>query len=470
MRQLEDASLDSTKQGFAACWLSPCGLRALCYAPLMPTCFVVMGFGKKTDYQSGRVLDLDKSYKNIIKPAAQAAGYECVRADEIPHAGNINVPMYQQLLSADVVVADVSTYNPNAFYELGVRHALRPRTTITIAEDKLVFPFDIGQIAIRKYHHMGEGIDYDEVERMKADLTEAIRTVGAQSSATDSPVYTFLQNLRPPVLAEKEAARAAAAPAPVPADQPTVRALMDQVDAATKRSDFATAKSLLTVVRSMMPNDAFVIQKLALATYKSKQPSVVDALNEALGMLEALSPASSTDTETLGLYGAVRKRLWEETKASPHLDKAIWALEKGFYVKNDYYNGINLAYMLNVRASLNAESAPAEAIADFVLAQRTRRKVLELCEALLTAERKPDRESEFWVKATMSQAYAGLGEDAKANALLDEAKKLDLAVPTPQATTPPAPVPVPQWMIDSTVEQLEKLRQLLQKSPLERIK
>src|SRR5215831_7698152 len=74
---------------------------------LMPTCFVVMGFGKKTDYPTGRVLDLDKSYRYIIKPAAEAAGYECVRADEIQHSGNINVPMYQQLLDADVVIADV---------------------------------------------------------------------------------------------------------------------------------------------------------------------------------------------------------------------------------------------------------------------------------------------------------------------------------------------------------------------------
>ena len=167
-----------------------------------------MGFGKKTDYQSGRVLDLDKSYKNIIKPAAQAAGYECIRADEIQHAGNINVPMYQQLLNADVVVADVSTYNPNAFYELGVRHALKPHTTITIAEDKLVFPFDIGQIAIRKYHHMGEGIDFDEVERMRADLSAAIKIVGGQAEC-DSPVYTFLKDLRPPAFAKAEAERAA---------------------------------------------------------------------------------------------------------------------------------------------------------------------------------------------------------------------------------------------------------------------
>ena len=59
--------------------------------------------------------------------------------------------MYEQLLTADVVIADVSTSNPNAFYELGVRHALRPYTTITIAEDKMMFPFDCHHLAIRKY-------------------------------------------------------------------------------------------------------------------------------------------------------------------------------------------------------------------------------------------------------------------------------------------------------------------------------
>ena len=163
----------------------------------MPTCFVVMGFGKKTDYPTGRVLDLDKSYKAIIKPAAEAAGYECTRADEIQHSGNINVPMYQQLLNADVVIADVSTYNPNAFYELGVRHALKPYTTITIAEDKLVFPFDVGQIAIRKYHHLGEGIDYDEVERMRHELRDAIMAVARKLRATARCTRSCATSIRP---------------------------------------------------------------------------------------------------------------------------------------------------------------------------------------------------------------------------------------------------------------------------------
>jgi len=440
----------------------------------MPTCFVVMGFGKKTDYPTGRVLDLDKSYKYIIKPAAEAAGYECIRADEIQHAGNINVPMYQQLLNADVVVADVSTYNPNAFYELGVRHALKPYTTITIAEDKLVFPFDVGQIAIRTYHHLGEGIDYGEVERMKGELQTAIKTVGAQA-ACDSPVYTFLKDLQPPAVGQAEAQRAAlaaqpAAPAP---DQPTVRALMDQVEAAFERSDFITAKSLLSVVRSMMPNDPFVIQKLALATYKSKLPTPVDALNEAWHILETLTPKTSTDVETLGLYGAVHKRLWDETKVPLHLDKAIWAHEKGFYVKNDYYNGVNLAYLLNVRAAQAGDTAPADAIADFILAQRTRQRVLQLCEAQLEAQRPPRGADEYWVKATMAEAYAGLGDNAKSNELLDAARKVDMSVPqldTKPSGAKPAQSAVPGWMIQSTEDQLARLRTLLAKSPLDRIK
>src|SRR5580692_1212067 len=154
------------------------------------TCFVVMGFGKKTDFQTGRVLDLNKSYQYMIKPAAESAGLECVRADEIVHAGLIDVPMYRQLLTADVVIADISTSNANAFYELGVRHALRPYSTITIAEDKMMFPFDVSHLSIQKYQHLGEGIDFGEVRRMHSVLVNALNTIlGAPKN--DSPVYTF---------------------------------------------------------------------------------------------------------------------------------------------------------------------------------------------------------------------------------------------------------------------------------------
>ena len=51
------------------------------------TCFVVMGFGKENGLRDRSCPDLDKTYRNIIKPAVMAAGLECIRADEIKHSG-----------------------------------------------------------------------------------------------------------------------------------------------------------------------------------------------------------------------------------------------------------------------------------------------------------------------------------------------------------------------------------------------
>jgi MAP3K TRAFs-binding domain len=431
------------------------------------TCFVVMGFGKKTDFETGRTLDLDKTYRTIIKPAVKAAGLECVRADEIVHSGLIDVPMYEQLLNADVVVADLSTSNKNAFYELGVRHALKPYTTIVICEDGIkTFPFDVNHVAVRQYHHMGEGIDFEEVERFRGVLADAIKEIyNRKPPQNDSPVYTFLNNLTPPALARAmhDVAEAAAKSAPDAvadggggADAATHSVLMQQVDKAQKEGDFTTAKVLLSTVRGMMkaadpnrPEDPYIIQRLALVTYKARQPTPQKALEEARALLETLNPVTSNDTETLGLWGAVHKRLWDETRDPAHLDEAVRGYERGFYLRNDYYNGINLAYLLNVRAA-NAQSR-AEAVADFVQAERVRREVLEICEKELK-EGGLSADGKYWVMATMAEAYLGIGDEAGARQKLDEA------------------VASADWMKESTREQMDKLRTLLADSPLKYLK
>ena len=181
-------------------------------------CFVVMGFGEKTDYKTSRVLDMDKTYKHIIKKAVEAAGLECVRADEIPHAGTIDVPMYEQLMDADLVIADLSTSNLNAAYELGIRHALRPNTTIIVAEDQFVSPFDINHIVIRRFRHDGKALDIDVVEKFRAELTDAIRAI-IDNGRVDSPVYTFLP-LQPPTRVAALAAAGAGAALAAGNDQP----------------------------------------------------------------------------------------------------------------------------------------------------------------------------------------------------------------------------------------------------------
>jgi hypothetical protein len=141
------------------------------------TCFVVMGFGEKTDFQSSpqRVLNLNRTYEYIIKPTVEEAGLQCIRADEIIHSTVIDKPMYEQLLNADLVIADLSTSNANALYELGVRHALRPHTTIVMSEKNFSFPFDLSHLSIMKYEHLGQEIGFGEVLRVRQQLNEKIR-------------------------------------------------------------------------------------------------------------------------------------------------------------------------------------------------------------------------------------------------------------------------------------------------------
>ncbi len=449
------------------------------------TCFVVMGFGKKTDFETGRTLDLDKSYRNMIKPAVEAAGLKCIRADEIVHSGLIDVPMYEQLLSADIVVADLSTSNKNAFYELGVRHALRPYTTVVIAEDGIkTFPFDVNHVAVRQYHHLGEDIGFDEVMRFRQLLTAAIGEIlKKEPRAKDSPVYTFL-NLTPPALAKvlQAAAEAEARdePAPegrtgsgpgAPGNAATHAILMQQVDEAQKKGDFVAAKNFLSFIWGMMkteapgrPEDPYIVQRLAFLTYKSKYPTEEAALKEARELLLTLNPATSNDTETLGLWGSVHKRLWDLTKETSNLDEAIRGYERGFYLRNDYYNGINLAYLLNVRASHAADRA--EAVADFVQARRVRKEVLSICEQWLAANPAPDprgaaemavvedQKNRYWLLATIAEAYVGLGAEARGEEQLAAAARS-----APEA-----------WMETSTREQIGKLKALLAESPLKHIR
>jgi hypothetical protein len=370
--------------------------------------------------------------------------------------------MYELLLEADIVIADLSTANPNAIYELGVRHALRPHTTIIMAESQFKFPFDLSHIVIRPYEHLGKGIDAEHAEKVREELKAAITKLLAQPDV-DSPVYQFLPQLRAwnagvaPILeavvgAVAEGAQPAAAAAASSGDESSIAELMETFRDAKKDSEWESAIRSLKKLIDKRPNDPYFQQQLALATYKSKKPDPVTALNAAKEILEKLRPHESTDPETLGLWGAIHKRLYEVTNDTAALDESIWAYEKGFYVKNDYYNGINLAFVLNVRAANTAD--PEEATADVVQARRVRRNVAAITRKLLAAgmkddDGKVDADETFWVQASLAEALVGSGQSEEAAKLREELAK-----------TAPAP-----WMIESMNDQLGKLEALLVTPP-----
>lgn len=424
-----------------------------------PTCFVVMGFREKTDPISGKTFDLDKSYRILIKPAVEAAGATCIRADEIVHAEVIDVPMYEQLLEADLVVADLSTLNANAFFELGVRYALRPRATIAIAESGFKNPFDTNHIATLPYEHLGKGIDAEDAEKFKAKLTNLCRTL-LSNDRPDSPVYTYIRGLQPPrVRGAVELTEAAAAyrAAPASGEDRTAKPLAELMDLAMtyrRDEDFAAMRRVLAdVVAAMGDNpDPFAVQQLALATYKSQDLDPVAALTDAQKVLAPLDPEGANDPETLGIWGAIHKRLAERSQRTAEqrksdLDTAIFAYEKGYYLKDDYYNGINLAFLLDTRA---LQEEGDDRIADRVQARRVRERLVRRLEPQI-AERagkettKELRDEGYWMRATMAEAHAGLGDAAGERAWLDKARAF--------ASEP--------WMVSSTEDQIGKLRGLL---------
>ncbi|HMT80526.1 MAG TPA: TRAFs-binding domain-containing protein [Azonexus sp.] len=448
----------------------------------MSTCFVIQGFGKKTDYTDGRVLNLDASYE-VIKQGVVAAGLECIRADEIQHSTVIDVPMYEMLLQADVVIADLSTYNVNAAYELGVRYALRPRTTIVVAEEGFKNPFDFGHIALRRYKHSGDDIGFGEAMRFINELKTAIQEI-LSSNRSDSPVYTYLPQLAPPKMPVQAPPPPAPPPAfaapPMPRGGPvdvaapaasppgfdhalaaapglemaappepvaTAKEMLDEALAMINppeggASDFAGARALLLQVIKVRPNDPFVTQQLVVATYKAKQPDPENALLEARSIMEqSLDPATTNDPESLGLWGAIHKRLWEIKSRPDDLNAAVDGYERGFSLRRDWYNGINYAFLLDLRALEWLKAGKKDdAIADAVLARRVRTEVSRL--ALAPAEDKnADPKKRFWAVATLWEAALGRGDTAEAERWGTEAEGLN----------------VPQWMQETRLDQGRKL-------------
>src|SRR5262245_29181338 len=113
-------------------------------------CFVIMPFGEKKD-ADGEAIDFDELYRKVIRAAVEGElirglgvpKIECVRCDEIAQAGWVHRLMISQIYSAEVAIVDLSTLNPNVFYELGVRHAIHRAVTVLLCRQGTKTPFNI---------------------------------------------------------------------------------------------------------------------------------------------------------------------------------------------------------------------------------------------------------------------------------------------------------------------------------------
>ncbi len=434
------------------------------------TCFVVTGFGRKTDFATGRVLDLDKTWEQLVQPAFDQVGVNAFRAIDANLTGSIDSIMYQWLYEADMVIADLSTLNANVFYELGVRHAQKPNTTIIIAEMVLMskIPFDLSSFVIHAYEHAGDQIAEEEQERFVAHLAKLLQGIIDVENArlamapdsereNDSPCYTFLPGMTPPqfkfekhlappvYLLPKERAEK-----PVAAED-SLAGLIGAAEEAKKNKEYEKAIELFSKVieiqeskpkKAGMPDpkpDTFLAQRLALVTYKNAEDKYtkgeIDKDAAIEGILEGeeilkkyCAPKISTDPETLGLSGAINKRLYGITDDTEYLDRAIDNYERGFYVKQDYYNGINVAFMYTMKANLLAATGSRyDAIVNYGHANMIRKKVAEIVQAIIDDEERFGKladDEKQWVYMTQAEAYQGMRKEKDAQRVARKIEKV----------------------------------------------
>jgi len=165
---------------------------------MTPHAFVAMPFGTKPGHD-GMPIDFNRIYAELLAPALQDAGCEVFRADDEQRAGDIRTDMFQELLVADLVLADLTLDNPNVWYELGVRHALRARGVLLVQGPRATQPFDIYTDRKLRYRLKDGAPDPAFVEQDRAALAAMARaTLAASSRRKVSPVYVLLDHLREP--------------------------------------------------------------------------------------------------------------------------------------------------------------------------------------------------------------------------------------------------------------------------------
>jgi len=395
-----------------------------------PLCFVLMPFGQKREPSSGKLIDFDRIYDEAVRPAIIAAGLEPIRADEERTGGIIHKPMFERLMLCDYAVADLTTANANVFYELGIRHAVRPSTTLAIFAAGFPLPFDVNLLRALPYSvgddlSMGSG----HLGGLLRDLTNrlvTLRDTQATLAAADSPIFQLLTDYRAPDVAHlktdvfRERSRYAAD-------------VKNALAVARRARDTGALNTIAAGLGPIVDAEAGVVVDLFLS-YRavSAWQSMIDlyqemsitlqraimmreqlgfALNragrreDASSVLEDILDEQGPTSETCGLLGRIQKDLWSEQLeagnfliASGYLSKAIEMYRLGFEADpRDAYPGINAATLLEIKGDEEALAERTQIVAVVRFAVERRIKYA-----------RPD----YWDYATLLE-LAVLAEDRK---------------------------------------------------------
>lgn len=407
-----------------------------------------MPFGTKPGPE-GAPVDFNRVYLELIRPALEAAGMCAFRADEETRPGDIRVDMFQELLIADLVVVDLSIDNPNVWYELGVRHALRARGVVLISGGQAPKAFDVYTDRKLRYGLRDGGPDPDTLEddreRMRAMITATMESWHGRKM---SPVYQLMPNLAEPdwrslrvgnlrefweaydAWEERVAQarrRGRVGDMLVLADEAPVAAFRANAwiragKALRRIGHYRFALEQLEKGLAIEPEDlagrrekGMCLQRLALGGERHY------AIDTARSHYRAMLQDNPGDAETWALLGRVEKDAWtaawrlpQSTPAQRLVDaryedallrEAIRCYETAFRADpKHYYSGINALTLMHLYRHLTADTAYDELAG--VMAGAVR----------FAAECEEDPENLFWARASLGdlQVLAGTPQSTEA--------------------------------------------------------
>lgn len=142
-------------------------------------CFVICPIGSEGSEERERA---DKLMEHIIKEAVDEFGYTPVRADHMTDPGSITSQIIQKVVEADLVIADLTSHNPNVFYELAVRHATG-KPFIQVIDSSEGIPFDIADLRTIKYD-----FDVSRARQASEEIKQHIETLEEDEPEYDNPI------------------------------------------------------------------------------------------------------------------------------------------------------------------------------------------------------------------------------------------------------------------------------------------
>ena len=350
-----------------------------------PLVFVAMPFGTKMDAGSSVEIDFNDIYERALRPPLVELGLEVIRADEERSGGFIHTPMYERLLLAEIVLADLTLANPNVFYELGVRHAARPYATVLTFANTTALPFDVAALRAIPYQLDHGRLTDDATTALRDSIKQAVEAALAANQA-DSPLFQLISDYPGVVLphdsteAFRDRARKVASlhdrlaqlerSADKPAAIDEVRLIEQGLDSPHAQTELMV--DVLLTYRDLEAYDDMIRCVGALPDVVRDSVTIQEqlgfALNrngdrrEAIAVLRRVIDKHGASPETNGLLGRVYKDLYREAKqrgdevmAEVNLDEAIDVYTAGYEADpRDHYPGVNAVTLLVQKGNAEA--------------------------------------------------------------------------------------------------------------------